>query len=299
MAPTHDRVVGLDPDDVKTPISTPHARTWEKETSINEVAPLPVRASTDPKNSGNRQMVVDGEDEGDRPPFPSRPTDVASYGGAEATRTRTQEKKDHIKENMNTILDKGRSLANVHHKDPKSTYFRLETRINQHLQKQFLELCKKESTLRTSELVRWLREEQGQPDVELPVGMTEMREFEMKGERRWAYKEWLAFICRSGALEGVRPVSKVGLLRSEEVNKQLKKGEQTDEEVAALGFPITSYFIDSSHNTYLQGHQWFSESHQDAYKYVRQGWIWFSRSVMLIDILGPSKRLPLHRNRCP
>lgn len=267
MAPTHDRVVGMDPDDVKTPISAPHqARTWEKQKTVEEESaapPLPLRASTNPRG----QAMNGNSAQDERPAFPSRPTDVAGYGGAEAVKTRTQEKKDHLKENMHTIIEKGKAFGNPHHRDPKSTYFRLEERVNNHLKLQFDRLCNGESTLRTRELLKFLREEQGQ-DIELPVDKTQMRDFGMMGERRWSYKEWLAFMCRSGALEGVRPVGKVGLVRSEEVARGVEKGEETEEERSALGYPITSYFIDSSHNTYLQGHQWFSTSTADAYKYV-------------------------------
>ena len=285
MAPTHDRVVGMDPDDVQTPISVPTQRTWERPADTIP-PPLPVRAST----QTNKSAQADGEDSESKPQLPTRPSEIAGYGGAEISKTRTEERVEQMRADVRSGVHKVKGL--LHH-EPKDKYFAITESVNNHLEKEvFKKLTNGSSTLKTSEFVKFLKEVQGQ-EVELPAEKTQLRDFGLDREKTWTYKEWLAFLCRSGALEGVRPVGKVGLVKPE----GSPKGEETEEDKSALGYPITSYFIDSSHNTYLQGHQWFSTSTADAYKYVSaKSELKVYGAFELILLPGPPKRVPLHRN---
>lgn len=265
MAPTHDRVIGMDPDEVKTPISAPpsHPKTLEKTNATEERPPLPTRASTGPKHNGEVNTGEVSENEEDRPQLPKRPSQIAGYGGAELAKTRTQEAGEKVKHDMYRMADKVRMLGHKH--DPKSPYFSITEAVHKHMRAVYDELCAGEKGLRTSEFVRFLREKQRQA-VNLPKDRHKEQEFTMRGEKRWTYEDWLAYLCYHGFLEGVRQVGKAGLVRPDGL--KLENGEVTVEERDALRYPITSYFIDSSHNTYLEGHQWTSASTAAAYKSV-------------------------------
>lgn len=263
MAPTHDRVIGMDPEEVKTPISAPHPSTWDKNSTVEQRPSLPTRASTGPKHNGEVSTREVKEDEDERPQLPTRPSEIAVYGGAEMAKTRTQEAGERVKHDMHRAAEKLRIVGHKH--DPKSPYFTITEAVHRHMRAVYDSLCQGEKGLRTSEFVRFLREEQGQA-VNLPENRHKEREFTMSGEKRWKYEDWLAYLCYHGLLEGVRHVGKAGLVRPDGL--KLKSGEMTVEERDSLKYPITSYFIDSSHNTYLEGHQWTSASTAHAYKYV-------------------------------
>lgn len=265
MAPTHDRVIGMDPDEVKTPISAPqsHPKTWEKMNSSEQRPPLPTRASTGPKHNGEVNTREVNEDEEGRPQLPTRPSGIAGYGGAEMAKTRTQEAGERVKHDIHMMADKVRMVEHKH--DPKSPYFTITEAVHRHMRAVYDALCAQDKGLSTSKFVKFLREEQRQA-VNLPEDRHRERQFTMSGEKRWKYEDWLAYLCYHGFLEGVRHVGEAGLVRPDGL--KLKNGEMTVEERDALRYPITSYFIDSSHNTYLEGHQWTSASTAAAYKFV-------------------------------
>ena len=64
------------------------------------------------------------------------------------------------------------------------------------------------------------------------------------GQNHFGFNEFLSFMASS-------------------LSDALKPIEECD-----LGYPISNYFINSSHNTYLTGNQFYSNSSTDAYKNV-------------------------------
>jgi hypothetical protein len=116
-------------------------------------------------------------------------------------------------------------------------YFALSHTIQAQLRRIFDELRGADEVLSKDKLVAFLKNTQRQ-EIELPEG----------AEKGFAYEQWLAFLWMKGGLEGVRP---------------REKGRMD------LSRPISNYYISSSHNTYLDGNQWFSKSNTDAYRFVR------------------------------
>lgn len=66
--------------------------------------------------------------------------------------------------------------------------------------------------------------------------------------------------------------------------------------------PISNYFISSSHNTYLEGHQIYSESSSKIYQKVHACRLYKiqSQTIWLMEVLftaGPRTSLQVYRNR--
>jgi hypothetical protein len=64
-----------------------------------------------------------------------------------------------------------------------------------------------------------------------------------------------------------------------------------------LDLPLSSYFISSSHNTYLTGHQLYGTSTVDGYKNVRLDGLSCFYSSELTVLIGLTSRMQMRRDR--
>ncbi|KAI1427388.1 PLC-like phosphodiesterase [Xylaria sp. FL1777] len=110
----------------------------------------------------------------------------------------------------------------------------LSAAIQRSLRKLFDDLCRGEATLGRKHFQNFLEVEQGEPQDKAS---------EMLTEDSYRFEQFLGAWWRQFGLEIERPIS----------DKDTTK-------------PITNYFIDSSHNTYLAGHQWSGKATVETYK---------------------------------
>ncbi|KAI0913771.1 PLC-like phosphodiesterase [Ustulina deusta] len=118
----------------------------------------------------------------------------------------------------------------------------LSAAIQRSLRKLFNDLCRGETTLNRTCFQYFLETEQGEPPDKASIMLT---------EDTYRFEQFLEVWWRQFGLEIERPISIA--------DKDLTK-------------PISNYFIDSSHNTYLPGHQWSGKATVETYKRaLRQG----------------------------
>ncbi|KAI0201815.1 PLC-like phosphodiesterase [Astrocystis sublimbata] len=118
----------------------------------------------------------------------------------------------------------------------------LSAAIQRSLRKLYVELCRGDTTLSRKRLQNFLEAEQGEPSDKVSAALT---------RETYLFEHFLEVWWIQFGLEFERPVSVA--------DKDLTK-------------PISNYFIDSSHNTYLTGHQFSGKATTETYKRaLRQG----------------------------
>ena len=118
--------------------------------------------------------------------------------------------------------------------DTRPEYPPFTEALSSHLRSLYITLCDGEPGLGSSDLLRFLREEQGQK-IQLPKEETiENVSSEITPtEKRWSYEQWLAFVLSSGAFDALEPVDIVGTVASDTNRKQIETGK----EEGGLGTP--------------------------------------------------------------